>query len=287
MTTGDTLIRRFAKKILAPLRTTPLYSRIQAWSMARDIVSGRFREPEIALLPAAVKAGDTVLDIGANFGLYSYHLSKLVGPAGRVISYEPIPFTVQTLGRVVRMLGLKNVEVRPLGVGEKPGNLTFTVPLQGSGQFMAGQAHIGHRNDNHGDVEGQLRWKKTTQVNCPVVALDEEHKDLTTLSFIKIDIEGAETYAFRGAKRLIERFHPTILIEINPWFLDGFQLTMNDLIGPFLALGYKIYRYDPDLKKLAHVADESTITEYNYLFIHPDFESRFSEYLEVPLTIGV
>lgn len=278
MTTGDTLIRRLAKKILAPLRSTPLYSHIQAWSMARDITSGRFQEPELALLPAAVKPGDTVLDIGANFGLYSYHLSKQVGPAGKVIGFEPVPFTVSTLKRVVRQLGLKNVDIRPVGVGDKPGTLTFTVPLQSSGQLMAGQAFIGSRNDSHGDIKSQVRWEKTTQVHCPVIVLDDELKDLKSLSFIKIDIEGAEVFAFRGAKKLIIQFHPTILIEINPWFLDGFQLTMDDLTGPFRALGYKIYRYDPTRNKLDHVADESTITECNYLFIHPDYEDRFRDY---------
>lgn len=275
MTTGDTLIRRLAKKILAPLRSTPFYSQVQSWSMARDIVSGRFREPELVLLPAAVKPGETVLDIGANFGLYSYHLSKQVGPGGKVISFEPVPFTVGTLRRVIRRLGLRNVDIRAVGVGDKPGTLTFTVPLQRSGQLMAGQAHIATRNDNHGDIEGQVRWEKTTQIHCPVIVLDDELKDLKSLSFVKIDIEGAEVFAFRGAKRLIEQFHPTILIEINPWFLEGFQLTMDDLTGPFRALGYKVYRYDPVRGKLDHVADETTIVEYNYLFIHPDFEDRF------------
>lgn len=279
MTTGNTLLRRLAKKLLGPIRSTPIYSQIQAMSMARDIKSGRFHEPELVLLPTAVKPGETVLDIGANFGLYSYHLSRAVGPTGRVIGFEPVPFTNQTLGRVVGRLGLKNVEIHPVGVGDKPGTLTFTVPLQSSGQLMAGQAHIGTRNDNHGDIKGQVRWEKTTQIDCPVVVLDDELKGLKSLSFLKIDIEGAEVFAFRGAMGLIRQFHPTVLIEINPWFLDGFQLTMNDLTGPFRDLGYKVYRYDPKRKKLDHVADESTIVEYNYFFIHPDYLGRFSELL--------
>ena len=278
MTTGDTLIRRLAKRILAPIRSTPIYSQIQTWSMSRDIRSGRMQEPELVLLSSAIKPGETALDIGANFGLYSYHLSRQVGPAGRVISFEPVPFTCQTLRGVVKRLGLKNVDIRPVGVGEKPGTMSFTVPLQKSGQFMAGQAFIGSRNDNHGDIQGQVRWENTTQISCPVVILDDEVKGLSTLPFIKIDIEGAEVFAFRGAKNLISQFHPTILIEINPWFLDGFQLTMDDLTGPFHALGYKVYRYDEIRKKLDHVTDELKISEYNYLFIHPDYESRFSEY---------
>ena len=276
MAARNNILRRLAKKLLAPIRSTSIYSQIQAFSMARDIKSGRFHEPELELLPVAVKQGDTVLDIGANFGLYSYHLSQLVGPAGSVIGFEPVPFTNQTLNRVVRILRLKNIDIRSVGVGDQPGTIRFTVPLQSSGQLMAGQAHIGSRNDNHGDIQGQVRWEKTTQIDCPVVVLDDELKGLKSLSFLKIDIEGAEVFAFRGARELLNKFHPTVLIEINPWFLDGFQLTMNDLTGPFHEMGYKVYRYDPELNKLIHVTDESTIVENNYLFIHPDYENRFS-----------
>lgn len=278
MTTGNTLLRRIAKILLAPVRKTSIYSEVQAWSMARDITSGRFREPEIELLPDAIKPGDTVLDIGANFGMYCYHLSRLAGPDGKVIAFEPIPFTSATLRRVIQKLKLKNVELHSVGVGEKQGSLTFTVPLQQSGQLMAGQAFFSLRNDNHGNVQEQVRWEKTTQIHCPVVVIDEELKNLNSLSFIKIDIEGAEVFAFRGARRLIEKFHPTILIEINPWFLDGFNLTMEDLTGPFRALGYKIYHFDANRKKLDHVTDESTIVESNYLFIHTDYNTRFQKY---------
>jgi FkbM family methyltransferase len=278
MTTGNTWLRRIAKRLLAPVRKTPIYSQIQAWSMARDITSGRFTEPEIKLLTDAVKPGDTALDIGANFGLYSYHLSRLTGPEGKVIAFEPIPFTSATLKRVIRKLNLRNVEIHAVGVGEIQGTLTFNVPLQQSGQLMAGQAFFSLRNDNHGNIQEQVRWEKTTQIHCPVVVIDEELKNLNSLAFIKIDIEGAEVFAFRGARGLIEKFHPTILIEINPWFLDGFNLRMEDLTGPFRALGYKIYHFDSSRNKLDHVADESTIIESNYLFIHPDYNNRFQTY---------
>ena len=57
-----------------------------------------------------VKPGDSVLDIGANVGWYTNHLSLLVGEPGKVYSIEPIPETFALLRAVVGELGLSNVE---------------------------------------------------------------------------------------------------------------------------------------------------------------------------------
>ncbi len=59
----------------------------------RQIDSGSFAsaEPEHALLPQLIGAGDWALDIGANVGHYTKRLSELLGGSGRVIAFEPIP----------------------------------------------------------------------------------------------------------------------------------------------------------------------------------------------------
>ena len=102
-------IRDIVKYILGPFKGTNFYSYLQAWSMSRDIKAGRLIEPEIELLPYAVKEGEIVLDIGANYGLYTYYLSKLVGESGEVIAFEPIPFTYRTLLKVVNIFSLMNL----------------------------------------------------------------------------------------------------------------------------------------------------------------------------------
>src|SRR6476469_1137711 len=93
---ANSLPRRVIKKLLAPVLGERSYAVFQALAMGWDIRSGSWTEPELELIPLAVRPGDTVLDIGANFGLYAYHMGRAVGPSGKVYCFEPIPFTATT-----------------------------------------------------------------------------------------------------------------------------------------------------------------------------------------------
>ena len=241
--------------------------------MSIDIRSGALAEPELDLVSPALRPGETALDLGANFGMYCAHLSKAVGPAGRIYAFEPVPFTVSALSRVARLLRLGNVTIVDKGVGERSGMVSFSVPEQLSGAPMSGLAHIGSRDDERPGSETQVRWEKTRQVEAEVVALDDFLPAGVEVAFVKADIEGAELYALRGARRLIERSHPTVLCEINPWYLEGYGLSVADLLDFFDELGYAIHAYEAGI--LHPVTDASEVTEDNYVFIHPDRLGRF------------
>ena len=264
---ADTLLRRAVKATLHPVLNDSTYRYLQGIAKAVDIRRGKWYEPELDLISRAVAAGDEVLDLGANYGLYTYHLSRAVGANGRVYAFEPVPFTSSALALVTRLLGLRNVSIVAKGCSDASGTVAFNVPLQRSGALGAGQAHIGARNDDRPGAETQVRWDRTTRIHCEVVALDEYLPPLANLSLIKCDIEGAELLAFRGAVRTIEAHRPSVICEINPWFLDGFGLRLDDLVGFFVDRGYSLYRYT-DGKQLVPVAT-AAIVEDNYVFIHP------------------
>lgn len=88
------LLKRLAAKL--PL---PIQQELKRFYFAWQIRRGRFYtdEKEFSLLNAFIAHGDWVLDIGANIGHYTRRLSDLVGPAGRVIAFEPIPQTFEVL----------------------------------------------------------------------------------------------------------------------------------------------------------------------------------------------
>jgi FkbM family methyltransferase len=268
-------LRRIIKRVLAPFLPQGSYSYLHSLSMARDIRSGTFSEPELDLIPFAVRAGETVVDVGANFGLYTYHLSRAVGPSGKVYAFEPIPYTSATLRRVVRRLGIGNAEIVAKGCSERAGRVTFRLPLAASGAVSAGQAHIGRRDDERAGWESQVRWEKTVNVDCEVVSLDDVLPDVPEISLIKCDIEGAELLAFRGAERTFARHKPTVICEINPWFLEGFGIGLGELIGFFTDRGYGLYRYDDRGRSLRPVDDPATVDEDNYVFIHAERLERF------------
>jgi FkbM family methyltransferase len=274
---ANSFLRRAAKRIIHPLVPEPAYRLFQAGAKACDIRNGRWSEPELDLVRLGAREGDTVLDIGANFGLYCYHFSRAVGDSGRVLAFEPIRETSATLGLVVRLLRLSNVQVFPLGVADETGRIAFEVPLQSSGALAAGQAYVGLRDDDHAGRELQVRWTSTKRVQGDVVRLDDFLPDLSNLSFIKCDIEGAELFAFRGGAITITRHLPSVICEINPWFLEGFGIDAEALTGFFLERGYRLYRYVEGRLRLQSPSD---IVEDNYVFLHPSRIDALAPLLE-------
>ena len=96
---ADSLPRRIAKRTLAPVLNETAYEVLQALAMTYDIWSGGLSEPELELIEYAVREGETAIDIGANYGLYSYYLSRAVGSDGHVYAFEPIPYTARVSER--------------------------------------------------------------------------------------------------------------------------------------------------------------------------------------------
>lgn len=280
--TTQTTVRKIAKRLLYPLLGERFYRRAQALAMASDIRRGKFWEPEIELIPAAVRPGECVLDLGANYGMYCYYLSQAVGETGKVFAFEPVPFTFDTLRMIAKRLRLQNVKLVPKGVSDRNAQISFSVPLQGSGAIAAGQAYIGSRNDDHPGKQEQVRWKATKSVLSEVVALDDFLPPVEDLSFIKADIEGAEYFAFRGAEKLIDRHQPSVLCEINPWFLDGFGIELAELMTFFSRRGYLMYRYEHDQNRLRRIDAMNGVIEDNYFFIPPRRRDRFANFMIEP-----
>jgi FkbM family methyltransferase len=148
---------------------------------------------EHALLTRYVKPGMTVLDIGANVGLYTCLLSRLVGDTGRVHAFEPEPALFACARRNCDVNGRRNVTLHQAAVGATAGTATLTRSAVNSGdnRIREGEAS--------GDAGAAVR----------VVALDEILGDAKP-DFIKMDVQGYERHVLRGmsgtlrdARRLI------------------------------------------------------------------------------------
>jgi FkbM family methyltransferase len=279
---ANSVFRKLAKVVLFPLANERVYRYVQAASKAYDIRTRAWWEPEIELVKRGLLKGETGLDIGANFGLYAYYMSRAVGTTGKVYSFEPVQFTFEAFKVVGRLLRFThNVELINQGCSDENATLLFAVPVQQSGAFAAGQAYLGNRNDEHAGKESQVRWESTKSVEAKVVRLDDFLPQASDISMVKIDIEGAELLCLKGAENLLDRNLPTIICEINPWFLEGFGLRTEDLTDFVESKGYRIYAYrnengTPELLPMS----AAELVEDNYVFIHPSRESRFKELIK-------
>jgi FkbM family methyltransferase len=272
---SNSLVRRAVKRLLSHSVSERYYMYVQSIVMAWDIRTGALSEPEVDVIPVAVRKGDTVLDIGANYGLYSYYLSRAVGSIGRVYAFEPVPFTHSTLRVVRRLLGLKNVQVIPKGCSDRNDTIAFVLPKQDVGPISAGLAHVATRNEDTNGGEARVTGA-AEHIWCDVVALDEFLPPIQELSFIKCDIEGAELFAFRGGERTIAQHHPTVLCEINRRFLQGFNIRVEELTSFFLSHGYTLFKYDAGARQLVRIDTLKNLADDNYLFIHGCRSQRFA-----------
>lgn len=160
--------------------------------------SGKFGsdEPEFDRIAEWLRPGDWVVDVGANIGNYTIAFSGLVGSCGRVIALEPVLLTFGLLTRHARLSGVRNVTLLNLAASDRTRMVTMQVPLFSSGLENIYQARIGGGGD-----------QTALAVPLDALALDER------VRLIKIDVEGHELSVLRGARALIERDRPILIIE--------------------------------------------------------------------------
>jgi FkbM family methyltransferase len=158
---------------------------------------------------AFVGSGDTVADVGANWGFYSYLLRRLVGSGGHVHSFEPNPVLEPALRRLDRA---RNVTVHRVGLSDSSAHAGLRVPVIDGREVSAMATLSGPR--------GASAPRQTIPVT--LCRLDDVFDPPPpSLAFLKCDVEGHEAAVFRGAQETLERFHPTILVEVEQRHQDS------------------------------------------------------------------
>ena len=160
-------------------------------------------EPDVQdLLAAHVRSGSVVWDVGANIGFYTVIASRLVGP-GRVVAFEPLPASFAALEENLRLNGMTNVDVARIALSDAVGTATLNV--------FAGLTES--RLEAH---ESSKSTKPLVdQIDVQVSTLDDQLEVFPAPSLLKIDIEGAEPAALRGASVMLGEVRPTVICELH------------------------------------------------------------------------
>jgi FkbM family methyltransferase len=150
--------------------------------------------------------GGTFWDVGANIGLFSLYASKIVGPTGSVLSFEPSPDVLSLLHSNVD--GCKNTAIMDCGIGSADGQAAFAAHgISSASSFVH---EVTALNRHHAPDEA------IRAVTVPIRRLDTVLENNRPPNLVKIDIEGFEFEALKGADRLLVSVRPTLLIEIHP-----------------------------------------------------------------------
>jgi FkbM family methyltransferase len=157
------------------------------------VISGNYETDQVAAFISTIRPGDTVFDVGAAHGYYTLLSAKLVGPAGRVVAFEPSPQNAAYLRAHVQRNRLSNVTIRPEAISDFVGELRFQIGM-GSGTG---------RIDQHGSL------------TVPALTLDQAVAELGCVpQALKIDVEGAELTVLAGARTLLQSF-PTLFLSTH------------------------------------------------------------------------
>lgn len=169
--------------------------------VSRGCLFSNYEYNESRFVRAAVRPNDIVLDIGANIGWFTIMMARLVGDNGRVHAFEPRPTTFEYLGKSIAASNLtKNVMLYQKALSDAAGAAFITW-------------RPNDRNPGNSWISKRISDPVIRQDKISMVRLDDI--GIGPVSFVKIDVEGAEPSVFRGGEKLIARDRPVILSEIN------------------------------------------------------------------------
>jgi len=213
---------------------------------------GDWFEDEIKFLRHLLQSGQKIIDIGANYGVYTLSMAKRVGPTGRVWAFEPASSTAALLEASIAANEYSQVVLEKCALSNVMG--TAQLSLNANSELNA----LVHGVQSSGESE-----------TVPLVTLDScmETHGWQGIDFMKIDAEGEEANILRGGARFFATESPLVEYEVKA----GNEMHL-ELVQAFSQLGYESYRLVPGLNLLVPFDPKSPVDGYllNLFCCKPD-----------------
>ena len=266
-----TTFRYFARKGLARLPFLPVPIRIKlANGAALDIWWSYMPGSNIEGLPLTeywssdrsdlqfvwtfLQPGMTFLDLGAYHGIYSVVAAKRLGSQRHVIAFEPSARERRRLGLHLQMNGC-HVSVEPYAVTHQAGSFRFFTVASG---FTSMNSLVFPPTDN-----------PVCETNVDGICLDQylAAKRIAKVDLIKLDIEGAELDAFRGARHTLEVIRPLIICEVLDWVTRPWGYPARAIVESLHRLDYQWFDFCEDGSLRVHAERDEYPDVQNYLAV--------------------
>ena len=196
---------------------------------------GEWSAGEIELLRQVVRPGFVVVEVGANIGAHTVELSRLVGPQGRVLAFEPQRLVFQTLCANLALNSCANVAAFEIAVGAEAGEID--VP------FLPPD-----RPANFGGLSLQAGPPQSGSERVALRPLDA--LGLPACQLIKVDVEGMEVEVLRGAERKVAADRPLLYAE------NDRKERSAELLALLRAWNYRLFWHLPPLFSPANYAGD-------------------------------
>lgn len=178
------------------------------WQDSTEMVLGAYEPWVVDTLRRELRPGDFCIDVGGHIGYHALLMSKVVGPTGLVVVFEPFPPSFKFLQENVALNSVTNMKAENMALSDRRQTLRLT--------FSAGEELSMTPSVGSYAVKG-----RSETVEVPAVPLDSYLEPLEKApSLIQIDVEGAELSVLRGAEATLRRHRPRLLVEIHGWETD-------------------------------------------------------------------
>ena len=205
---------------------TDLSDRIQ-----RQMWAGVYEPHVRECLSVMLKPGAVYFDVGAHIGFHAVFAAHRVGPEGRVFAFEADPRVFERLAR--NLSRFRQAQAINSAVWDRTGSLTF-------------ERSSNKNESGWGTVSAVRDFGTGEHVEVSSVALDDWRLGLHLERWdaMKLDAEGSELAVLRGARSLLKRFRPSLIMEINAVLLEQGG-TSPSLVADFLLeLEYRLFWLD-------------------------------------------
>ena len=213
-----------------PIGNYYLPNQFEEDGVTKNLARGKYFEPEIIeIAKKYIIRGSTVLDLGANFGQMSIEFSKLVGPKGKVYSFEAQNFVFNFAKKNLDSNNCNNVILFENAVYNKDGETLyfpqhdFSTTSAFKGAPFSGLALI---SDSKNGIPVKTITIDSLKIETPI-------------SFIKVDVQGADLFAMQGAKETILKHKPVIIFEFEQPVQKEFKTNFNDYAEFVRSINYK------------------------------------------------
>lgn len=205
---------------------------------AKDmLLRGVYDQLETDIIKQFIKDGDIALDIGAHIGYFTLLLARAVR-SGRVYAFEPELKNFKFLSKNIEINKYSNVVLENIALSSASGKVKLFLDKNNLGNMSFSSLNIPQKSSN-----GYIEVKSMT--------LDEYMNKISNkISFIKIDVQGAEGLVFSGALQTLRRNKPVILVEFWPYGLKNNGTDPLGLLVMLHNLGYKFFVLDVKNQKL-------------------------------------
>ena len=202
------------------------------------MAEGDWFEHEMEFLRNWIQPGMTVIDVGANVGVYTFSAAMKVGAEGKVLAVEPFSKCVRYLQETCRINEINWVKILAGAASDKSGTAKLLLYSASESNELISDEAIATIN--------QAQFE---EVKCFTLDSLIDTEQLTKVDFIKMDAEGHELSVLAGSNRILSEFKPIILYE-NIAGTKGSNLPVAEYL---ISQGYQLFRYKPYVRELIPV----------------------------------